>query len=346
MTAYHEALKKEMVDFMVLYNRSHPLKTIYIGGGTPSTYPNDLLLDMFDTIKSRFEITNETEITLEVNPGTVKEGQLEHWRDIGINRLSIGVQSLNDRVLHDLNRFQTAEQVYQLIQSASSVIKNLSIDLIVGLPGSSAEEWKNLIQEVVKWPIHHISIYFLTVHEDTPLYFKVKKKVVAVRPDDEMVSLYLWTRDFLADHGIEQYEVSNFARQGYRSHHNGTYWEHKPYKAFGLGACSFDGQQRFQNEKNLMKYIDGINRNESPVVFGEVLTDDQVRMEKIMLGLRRKEGVALDLVFGGVSTEKILVLEDKIAAYQERRLLMCDNNSLMLTPLGLTLENEIATQLV
>lgn len=345
MEKYHEALKKEVEFFIDSTRLCGALNTVYIGGGTPSTYPDNLLLDMFVTLRSGFIITNETEITLEVNPGTVKSHHIAFWKSIGINRLSIGVQSLNDSVLRSLNRYQSAQQVFELLGQTKNMIENISVDLIIGLPDSPRDEWYSLIRQVVTWPITHISMYFLTVHEDTPLYFKVKTNRTVLPLDEDIIERYLWARDFLAEHGIYQYEVSSFARPGYRSRHNSTYWEHKPYKAFGIGACSFDGMSRFQNEKNLMKYIEYISLGRNPIVFAEQLTPEQLRVEKIMLGLRRSEGVLLDIVFSELSDERRGILKSKIEELKEKRLLEVEQGVLKLTPLGLTLENAVVEQL-
>ncbi len=345
MGKYHEALKKEVSLFLEELSTKEVLETVYIGGGTPSTYPSDLLLDMFDTLRSKFIIDSSTEVTLEVNPGTVKPGQLSFWKDIGINRLSVGVQSLKDDVLRNLNRHQSAKQVFELLQEAESFIDNISIDLILGLPGVSSQEWKDLIAEVVTWPIQHMSVYFLTVHESTPLFFKVKKNAVILPPDDEVVELYWWTHDMLNYHGLVQYEISSFARAGYQSRHNTVYWERKPYKAFGLGACSFDGLARYQNEKSLMAYIDKMHNGVNPVIFCEHLTSDQVRLENIMLGLRRTKGVLLTTILDGITAHKQQEVLDTIKRLSDDCLVKEEGGRVHLTPRGLAVENEIATQL-
>ena len=168
-----------------------------MGGGTPSTYPNTLLLDMFDTLYKGFVIDKTTEISIEVNPGTVKLEQLTVWKEVGINRLSIGVQSLKDSALKSLNRHQSAADVEWLLGQASALFDNISVDLILGLPDVSVSDWKELLARVVSWPINHVSVYFLTVHENTPLYFKVQRNQVVLPPDDTIIDLYHWTVDLL-----------------------------------------------------------------------------------------------------------------------------------------------------
>jgi oxygen-independent coproporphyrinogen-3 oxidase len=343
MEQYHNALCREILAYQE--GEKQHLATIFLGGGTPSTYPDNLLLDMVGILKERFSFDEHTEVTIEVNPGTVHEGQLAVWQKAGINRLSIGVQSLKDGVLQNLNRHQTAEDVLLLLQKAQHLFDNISVDLILGLPGVSADEWKDLLRTVVTWPIKHLSMYFLTVHEDTPLFFRVKKKAIVLPPDDEMVDLYYWSGEFLASQGFEQYELSNFARPGHESKHNSAYWDRKPYKAFGLGAHSFDGKRRFANEKNLMKYMALASEDKNVGVFAEELTPSQEHLERLMLGLRRAGGLSWDIILGGTPPHAQEAIKNQIEEFKRNHYLKETNNRLQLTPQGLVLENDIIARL-
>ena len=345
MERYHNALKKEIRDFAQKCDQKPHLKTIFFGGGTPSTYPDALLLDTFDTLKSVFSFDEEIEVTIEVNPGTIRPEQMKIWKDAGINRLSIGVQSLKDGVLQKMNRHQTAEQVFFLLEHAEPYFENLSVDLILGFPDVSDDEWKELLKKAVTWPIKHISMYFLTIHENTQLYFKVQQNKVQLPPDNAIVDLYHWSRDFLAQHGFEQYELSNFAHPGYESKHNTVYWERDPYYAFGLGACSFDGTRRFQNEKNLMKYLAHVEQEKPIVTFAETLTEQQIRLERMMLGLRRRQGVARTVLMQGLNAQQCENIALNIAELKENNFLVEQDDVLRLTPIGLAVENQIITKL-
>jgi oxygen-independent coproporphyrinogen III oxidase len=345
MERYHNALVKEIRNFGKNYTEKLPLDTIYFGGGTPSTYPDHLLLDMFGILREYFTFDANTEITLEVNPGTVRFEQLALWKKLGINRISIGVQSLNDAVLQKLNRLQKATDVYSLLEKAPDYFDNISVDVILGLPGVSKTEWKSLLATVSTWKITHLSMYVLEIHDSTPLFFNVKTKKVTLPCDDEVVELYHWSREFLADHGFAQYEVSSFARNGKESRHNTTYWERKPYRGFGLGACSFDGASRLQNEKNLMKYLESIEQDTYQPIFTEIITKDQIYAEKIMLGLRRMKGVCWEDISQNLSNEQKEKLKITIGTLQEKKLITEQNGRLQLTPAGLVVENEIITRL-
>lgn len=344
MQAYHTALKKELIAFGTSVKHTK-IKTIFLGGGTPSTYPQELLLDTFGTLRDMFIFSNDVEITIEVNPGTVNQQMLHAWKQVGINRLSIGVQSLKDSALKSLNRHQTAQQVAEVMKMAEPLFDVISIDLILGLPDVSAQEWKDTVSQAVRWPIKHISVYFLTIHENTPLYFKVQKKQVGIPVDEEIIPLYHWTRDFLAEHGFEQYELSNFAKPGYECVHNMVYWERKPYKGFGLGACSFDETYRFQNEKNLMKYIAALERNDSVVVEAEHISDEQMRLEKLMLGLRAQIGVDYVQFTQQYSQQEKDAFDKKVNEFSSQGLIAHSDGKLRLTAHGLLLENEIVVQL-
>ncbi len=346
MEQYHKTLITEIKSFaQTLPNRLH-LKTIFFGGGTPSTYPDHLLLDTFATLKDVFDFDPDIEISIEVNPGTVRKEQLVLWQRLGINRLSIGVQSLKDTVLSTLNRHQKAQDVRTLVVQAASLFPMLSVDLILGLPGVSRIEWQDTLAEVVTWPINHISIYFLTVHEETPLYFKVKTNRVTLPSDDDMVDTYHWTCNFLAQHDLQQYEISNFARANKMSKHNTTYWERKAYKGFGLGACSFDGINRLQNEKNLMRYMEGVEQGKNIIIFAESLTSKQIHLERLMLGLRRSCGISSHELLQELSAQEqshFLMQKEVLIAQQ---LLIEKDGALALTPNGLVVENEVITKLI
>jgi oxygen-independent coproporphyrinogen-3 oxidase len=184
------------------------------------------------------------------------------------------------------------------------------------------------------------------VHEDTPLYFKVKKNSVRLIPDDAMVDLYIWSIAYLNAHGFAQYELSNFAKEGYHSRHNSVYWQRKPYKAFGLGACSFDGNQRFGNQKNLMAYIKTMNEGGDPTVFCEDVSTEQVYLERMMLGLRQAEGIDIQEYIQDLGQAAQEVLYDRIDMLEKKSLLVKKGNRIALTPAGLAMHNEVTVQLM
>lgn len=345
MERYNAALLKEIDQFVKANSVKLALDTIFLGGGTPSTWPDNLLLDTFGTLRKEFNFHEHVEVTIEVNPGTVRPEQFAVWKAAGINRLSIGVQGLKDSVLNNLNRKQSKEDVLWVLQNAHKHFDNISVDLILGLPDVSELEWKELLAYVVQWPIKHVSIYFLTVHEETPLYYRVQKKDVTLCSDDHMVDLYQWSIDYLEQHGMYQYEISNFAREGYKSKHNSVYWDRKPYKAFGLGACSFDGRSRFQNQKQLIKYLNDVEQSKDITMFSETLTTEQIYLERIMLGLRRSDGINIDEFTVDLSAEKKEYFEQTVDLLHKNNFLYKKNNRIVLSPAGLAVQNDIAARL-
>lgn len=344
MPVYHQILMHEIKSYTG-GRQTEPLKTVFLGGGTPSTYPLELLDETLSFLHEQYGFVDDYELTIEVNPGTVSLEKLQAWKRMGITRLSIGVQSLNDEVLKKLNRHQKAADVVWLIEHATTLFPSVSVDLIVGLPGVSAEEWKEMIATISRWPIKHISMYFLTVHEDTQLYYGVSSKTITLPCDDEVVDLYYWTIDQLALTGFEQYEISNFSKPGWRSRHNSVYWQRRPYKGFGLGACSFDGERRTQNSKNLLKYLEEIRNTGGSILFSEYLSDKQVWLEQLMLGLRQRRGIVIADILKPLSIQEKEEFSKKFQELLSARLVSVSDGNMMLTPAGLSVANEVIVKL-
>jgi len=338
---YHAALNQEIIQYAEQQATKEPISTLFIGGGTPSTWPPNLLLDTFGILKEVITFSTNHEITLEVNPGTITEEKISAWIDAGINRISMGVQSLNEKVLATLNRHHSVNDVHRFLDVLAQQFSSLSVDLILGLPGVGVTEWQEYIRTVITWPINHVSVYFLTVHEDTKLYYGVQQGQFILPADETMVDMYLWTIETLSSAGFVQYEISNFAKQGHQSQHNTLYWERNPYKGFGLGACSFNGTMRTQNEKNLMTYLACIAEKKSPIVSQETLTQQQTALEKIMLGIRQTKGLDIEVLAHLLNQSSLQTLEESIKDLIAADLLVRQHNQIALTPRGKALENEI-----
>lgn len=346
--AYHETLCSEVESFAHLTQaQDTPIKTIFMGGGTPSLYDTDQMADLFSLLRKSYNLSSLQEASMEVNPADVSEERLDAWLECGINRVSIGVQALDDDLLARLNRRQRTVDVMRALKLAPKYFDQISVDLILGLPGISAEKWKETLALAVDWPIKHISIYFLTIHEKTPLYFKVERGEHVLPPDESVISMFRYTVEFLAQHGFLQYEISNFAKAGSESIHNQAYWNRKPYKGFGIGAASFDGKARLVNHKNLPEYL-ALYNNRSKVIHEtkEVLSKDQEFLEHLMLGLRQRSGVDLHRVVycldEGRKARFLSQVQELIAA----QLVILKEGRLCLTPRGMLLENEVVIRLV
>ncbi|KKR96447.1 MAG: Coproporphyrinogen III oxidase [candidate division TM6 bacterium GW2011_GWE2_41_16] len=345
MQPYHDALCTEIAS----KSTQEKIESIFIGGGTPSTYPPKLLLDMFGILNMSYQKSPECEITIEVNPGTLTAEHVSAWKQVGINRISLGVQSLSDTTLLLLNRHHTRADVERALELLAGSFSSVSIDLMIGLPGSTMQQWKETLRTVVTWPIQHLSIYFLTLHNKTPFVYQLKSGVdKALRPTSQgmNISMYRWAADFLATVGFERYEVSNFAKKGYQSSHNKAYWDRKRYYGFGLGACSFDGQVRTRNHANLSCYFDAITSGKEPIEFSEQLTLLQHVSERIMLSLRQAHGVDLQSIFVEVSPQSVLMLTDLATQLCRSGLALMQDERLVLTSRGYALEHEISVRLV
>jgi oxygen-independent coproporphyrinogen-3 oxidase len=346
--AYHETLCCEVETFAQLTDAlKTPIKTIFMGGGTPSLYDTTQMAELFAQLRERYNLSQLEEASIEVNPADVEEERLDAWRECGFTRLSIGVQALDDQLLARLNRRQRTQDVFKAMKLAPKYFDRMSIDLILGMPGVSQQQWKDTLTQAMNWPIEHISIYFLTIHEKTPLYFKVERGEHILPADESVIEMYQYTVEFLAHHGFEQYEISNFAKPGAESTHNKAYWDRKPYKGFGIGSSSFDGKSRFTNHKNLPDYL-ALYKNRSTITYDtkEVLSNQQALLEHLMLSLRQRNGV-------GLHSMVYLLNEDQKARFfiQVQELIKASlleeiNGNIRLTIRGMILENEVVISLI
>lgn len=352
INSYHAALCEEIRRYRTACSSSaqRRIKTIFFGGGTPSLYPLPLLKELFSLLRETFSFDDIEEISLEVNPGDIDENTIATWKALGINRLSVGVQILNDELLARLNRFQKCEDVYFLLTTAARYFENISADFIIGLPGVSKELWFESLTKALSFPLTHISTYILTIHEKTPLHFKIRKGEVTIPNDATLLMLYESTVQFLEEHGFHQYEISNFAKEmQFQSIHNTAYWNRKTYRGFGLGAASFDGVHRRVNYKNLTRYLEWYSdhsHKDCVFSFEETLTPEQHRLEEIMLGLRQKKGMSLHSMIYSLTNEEQVRFKTQLKLLEEHSLLKENDGTIILTPRGMALENEIINSLL
>ena len=259
------------------------LKTLYIGGGTPSLVESRFYKELF----ARFNFEKGAEITLEVNPATVNQQYLKELFDIGINRLSIGVQSFDDDILKIIGRRHTSEQAIETIEIAEKAgFKNISIDLIYGLPTQTIKQWHRTLEQVAKLNISHISTYGLKIEEGTYFYKNLPENLPE---EDDCAQMYLDCIDMLKESGFHHYEISNFAKSGFESQHNITYWKNSEYYGFGAAAHGYTNGQRYSNTTDFDLYLKNPLNRESVKTLSEVEKFE----EEIFLGLRLAEGIEL-----------------------------------------------------
>ncbi len=317
--------------------------TVFFGGGTPSLLSPSNIDQILRSLRSHYQISDEAEVTLETNPGTVDAEKLRAFRKAGINRLSIGIQSFYEDDLNFLTRIHSANQARECVNGAAQAgFDNISIDLIFALPGQTLERWESNLRQALELRPKHLSCYSLIVEPTTPLARLVEAKQVTPLSPEADNELYQFTIDFLEERGYEQYEVSNFALPGFRSRHNTNYWNHTNYLGLGPSAHSFWNGKRWWNLANVNGYSDRLERSQFPVAGEELLSADQLRDEEIFLGLR-SEGLDvagfsrrhnLDL-----ATEHRPLMEGLVSA----RLAAFDGRMLRLTAKGYAVCDEICS---
>jgi oxygen-independent coproporphyrinogen-3 oxidase len=273
--------------------------SVYFGGGTPSLIRPESMTGLFAFIKEHSLFIPECECTIEGNPGSITKDKLQYWKDSGINRLSLGVQSFSDTELATLGRIHSARQIQRTIEALDATSwNNFSLDLIFGIPGQTDRSWKSNLQKAVQTGAPHLSVYGLTCEPDTPLFSMVKNGTIVLPSAEDHNRMFLTAHDFLTAEGFEHYEISNYARPGYKSVHNSHYWKHGSYLGLGAGAYSAIHERRFANKADLNEYRLAIEAGTFPEAWSETLTPSKLLTEKIMLGLRTNIGIDLTLLKG------------------------------------------------
>lgn len=318
------------------YLGSEPVETIYLGGGTPSLLNIEDFVSIIDKIKSVFVVTAEAEITLEANPDDITDEKLLEWKKAGINRLSIGIQSFFDEDLIWMNRAHNASQAVSSLQLAIHYFNNITIDLIYGTPTLTNEKWKQNVDTAVSLNIPHLSCYALTVEPKTPLDKMIRLQQSENVNPDRQSEQFLLLMEWMEKAGYEHYEISNFAKHGWRSRHNSSYWQGKSYLGIGPSAHSFNGAERQWNISNNNIYIESIKKGIVPFE-KEVLTPVQKLNEYIMTSLRTIEGLKLE--------KNSSNLPERSKKFIDSGLMKLENNSLILTREGKLLADGIAAEL-
>jgi oxygen-independent coproporphyrinogen-3 oxidase len=275
-------------------------KTLYFGGGTPSLLSEAALVEVVTKLRGIFGFENLVETTIEVNPEDVTRDKLKTFKELGFNRISLGVQSFRDEELKFLGRrhdSETSRRALDMIREAG--FKNLSLDLIHSLPGQSLSDWEYSLKRAVGFKPDHISCYQLTIKEGTRFGKLLSSGKLREAGEDIQREIFIRTSEFLCDNGYQHYEVSNFSMgEDNEAKHNSLYWEHVPYLGLGPSAHSFDGKKRWWNVSSVAKYCEELENGNAPVADSEILSGDELRLESLFLGLRTKKGISLDILKG------------------------------------------------
>jgi oxygen-independent coproporphyrinogen-3 oxidase len=338
-----EAIVKEIE--LVNGKDSRLISTIYFGGGTPSLLLRKELKMILDKMKSSFKIIENAEITFEVNPDDVTESMLQFWKEQGINRLSIGIQSFRDEDLKWMNRAHQSSQAIDAVNLAKNVgFDNYSIDLIYGIPGLSDEAWNSNIEQVLAFNIPHLSAYALTVEPKTALKSMIEIGKSVDVDEDQQARQFLILSDKMIAAGYEHYEISNFAKPGMRSKHNTSYWNNIPYFGFGPGAHSFDGKSRYWNVSHNSRYIEAIAQ-EILAYEKEDLTPMQLLNEYIMTSLRTMEGTSLVTIQQKWGEENVVKVQVKLQNWVSQGYINFNGDRFYLTREGKLFADGIAGDL-
>ncbi|MFN3480417.1 MAG: radical SAM family heme chaperone HemW [Thermodesulfovibrionales bacterium] len=317
------------------------LKTIYIGGGTPTVLSINGLYRLCQKLKD-IPWSEDIEITIEANPGTIDSQKIRTLKEFGVNRFSLGIQSFIDRELELLGRIHNSCEgirAIKLIKDES--VKNLSIDLIYGIPGQSITDWQYNLSRAIEYSPEHISTYELTPEKETPLYDLITEGRFKKPDEDRIIDMYYHTIERLNGAGYIHYEISNFAKDGFQCRHNLNYWDRGEYIGVGAGAHSFEDEIRRVNLRDVRRYIDTVKKGLSPYEEETVISKTEALKEYLFLGLRKREGIDAGAIKERFKIDIITASSDLIS----NGLLEVKGDSLRLTSRGITLSNLIIVRL-
>ncbi|MBR3325307.1 MAG: oxygen-independent coproporphyrinogen III oxidase [Clostridia bacterium] len=343
---YVQALKKEII---YKFNKDYIVKTIYFGGGTPSYLSENYIEELLILLSENNTIYKEAEITIEINPGTVNIEKLKKYCEIGINRLSIGLQSSNNKILKSIGRIHTYEQYEQTVNMAKRIgFNNINSDIIIGLPNQTMEDVQDSINKMIQLELTHISVYSLIMEENTVLTKKIENCELTL-PDEELERSMYWTaKKMLEEAGYIHYEVSNFAKLGYESKHNLDCWNQKEYLGFGLGASSYENKIRYSNIANIEKYIDNIKTSNfyKNIIIEEKQDNKTQENEFMLLGLRTIQGVNIKEFEKKFNKNPIEVFKDKLLKLELDNLIEINLDNIKLSDKGIDLANLVWMEFV
>lgn len=361
---YVEEIKKEIINWKKI-NKDYKIKTIYIGGGTPSYIDSQYIVDILklldvsskSVLMSKNEQTNNTEktqddeisITIEINPGTITKQKLEDYKNAGVNRLSIGLQSTKDELLKQIGRIHNYQQFIETYNLARKIgFENINVDLMLGLPNQSIADLKDSLEKICKLNPEHISVYSLIVEDDTPIQKLIDTGKLELPDEETERQMYWYVKNFLELKGYKQYEISNFAKPGFESKHNLDCWNQKEYIGFGVAAYSYIDNKRFGNISNIEEYIKNCNNQEfeKNVITEEVQDKTQKMNEYMILGLRKIDGISIQEFERIFNENPIMLYRNELKKLYEEKLISIDGDRIKLSNKGLDLANLVWEEFV
>ncbi len=349
---YFECLKKEITEKANEINSENKeilIDTIYFGGGTPSIVCEKYIEEVLNKIYEYYNVSENAEITVEVNPGTVDKFKLEKYFEIGINRLSIGLQSTDDKLLKMLGRIHTYKEFENTYDLARKIgFKNINVDLMIGLPNQSLENVHDSLEKIVQKNPEHISVYSLIIEENTKMFDLIEKGELELPDEDVERKMYWSVKKFLEENGYIHYEISNFSKSGFESKHNANCWNQHEYLGFGIAAHSYFNNIRYSNIDNLRQYIENWKNEQSVynIVFHEHQNKDDMMKEFMMLGLRKIDGVKISEFKEKFVDNPIFVFRNQLNKLVKEGLIEVLENNIRLSDKGLDLANEVWMEFV
>ncbi len=340
---YVLALEKE-IDKCNINKDNYIIKTIYFGGGTPSFIESKYIVEILNNIKKKFNISEEVEITIEINPGTVTEEKLKDYYNAGINRISFGLQSTRSELLKLVGRIHSYSSFIEGYNLARKIgFKNINVDLMIGLPVQTLEDVKKDLERIIELKPEHISVYSLIVEEGTKIEEKIKNKELYLPPEELERKMYWEVKKQLEKAGYVHYEISNFAKPGYESKHNLSCWNQEEYLGFGIAAHSYFNGERYSNTEDFDKYFE---HPEDSKIIHEKQTQEDKQREFMLLGLRKIEGVKISDFKNKFIENPIYLYRESLSKLVTQGLIEIDIDSIRLTNRGIDLANLVWEEFV
>ncbi|GFN34717.1 radical SAM family heme chaperone HemW [Tepidimicrobium xylanilyticum] len=323
------------------------IKTIFIGGGTPSYIDEEYIGRILNNIFKVYNTDRVEEITIEANPGTLNEEKLKAYMEYGINRISMGVQSLEDNLLRAIGRIHSSKDFYDSLDLLRKFgFNNVNVDLMFGLPGQCIEDCQNTLKEVIRLGVEHISYYSLIFEENTLMTKWYGEGIIELPNEDEEREMYHKGIEILKNNGYKHYEISNFAKMGYECKHNLFYWKLKPYIGLGLAAHSNINNKRYWNHNNFKDYYDKLNENRLPIEGEEIIDKNMEIAEYLIMGLRLVEGINKREFKNRFNVDVENIYGNVLKKYEAQGLLYMDDEWIRFTSRGLDLSNVVYVDLL
>lgn len=345
MDDYVSALKKEIIN-RKSYLGDDVVKTIYFGGGTPSLLPIKYVEEILELLHENYNIISNPEVTLEINPDTIDKDKMMSLKRLGVNRMSVGIQSFNDDDLRYLGRRHDSRHALQVLDDLSGVgFDRITLDLIYGMPTLTEEKWNHNLDIFFSTGISHLSAYALTVEPKTILGQKIEKEELQEVSEEDTIRHYNILVERTKENGFEHYEISNFAKEGCRSQHNSIYWQDVKYLGLGPSAHSYDGDSRQWNVSNLTKYIQLVNADTECYYEKEILSKEDKYNEYVMTSLRTSWGCNIDKIERDYGKSYAHNFLENIKKYLDSGIMLMKNNNFILTDEGMLFADGIAADL-